>query len=139
MAPAKKSETPTEYKTLSGIPLKASYGPEDLASRGWKYEEKLGEAGQYPYTRGPHATMYRGRPWTMRMFSGFGSTEDTNPRFKVLLSQGQTALSTAFDMPTLMAYAPDHARARGEVGSEGVNVSSLEDMDRLFDGIPLDE
>jgi methylmalonyl-CoA mutase N-terminal domain/subunit len=139
MAPVKKSETPTEYKTISGIPLKASYGPEDLTSRGWTYEEKLGNAGEFPFTRGPHATMYRGKPWTMRMFAGFGTPEDTNKRFKFLLESGQTGLSTAFDMPTLMGYDPDHPRSLGEVGREGVSVATLDDMTRLFGDIPLDK
>ncbi len=139
MAPVKKPETPQEYKTMSGIPLKVSYTPEDLTSRGWTYEEKLGDAGQYPYTRGPHQTMYRGRPWTMRMFAGFGTPEDTNQRFKFLLANGQGGLSTAFDMPTLMGYDPDHARSLGEVGREGVSVATLDDMMRLFGDIPLDQ
>src|SRR5687768_6869444 len=139
MAPVKKPETEHEYKTMSGIPLKATYKPEDLTSRGWTYEEKLGDAGQYPFTRGPHATMYRGKPWTMRMFAGFGTPEDTNQRFKFLLANGQTGLSTAFDMPTLMGYDPDHPRSLGEVGREGVSVASLDDMERLFAGIPLDQ
>ena len=125
--------------TLSGLPLNVSYGPEDLAQSGWRYEEQLGEAGSYPFTRGPHETMYRGRPWTMRMFAGFGTPDDTNQRFKFLLEQGQTGLSTAFDMPTLMGYDPDHARSLGEVGREGVSVASLEDMERLFADIPLDK
>jgi methylmalonyl-CoA mutase N-terminal domain/subunit len=139
MAPVKKPETDPEVRTLSGIPLKNSYGPEDLAARGWTYEKQLGDPGQYPYTRGPHATMYRGRPWTMRMFAGFGTPEDTNQRFKFLLASGQTGLSTAFDMPTLMGYDPDHARSLGEVGREGVSVASLDDMMRLFGDIPLDK
>jgi methylmalonyl-CoA mutase N-terminal domain/subunit len=139
MAPVKKPDAPPEYKTISGIPLKASYGPDDLTSRGWKYEDKLGDAGQYPYTRGPHATMYRGKPWTMRMFAGFGTPEDTNKRFKFLLESGQTGLSTAFDMPTLMGYDPDHTRSLGEVGREGVSVATLDDMTRLFGDIPLDK
>src|SRR5688500_1893863 len=139
MAPVKKPEAPSEFKTISGIPLKASYGPDDLASKGWKYEEKLGEPGQYPYTRGVHEPMYRGKPWTMRMFAGFGTPEDTNQRFKFLLEHGQTGLSTAFDMPTLMGYDPDHPRSLGEVGREGVSVASLDDMMRLFGDIPLDQ
>src|SRR6187397_1611660 len=134
MAPVKKPETSQEYKTISGIPLKATYTPDDLASRGWKYEDQLGDPGQYPFTRSPHATMYRGKPWTMRMFAGFGTPEDTNQRFKFLLANGQTGLSTAFDMPTLMGYDPDHPRSLGEVGREGVSVASLDDMQRLFDG-----
>ena len=126
------------FETLSGIPLQATYGPGDLGS-GWRYDEKLGDPGQYPFTRGPHASMYRGKLWTMRMFSGFGTPEDTNRRFQFLLSHGQTGLSTAFDMPTLMGLDPDDPRSAGEVGREGVSVASVADMDRLFDGIPLDQ
>src|SRR5436190_3746232 len=143
MAPVKKPAAPgqgpssDEVRTMSGIPLKPIYRPEDLTARGWSYERELGDPGQYPFTRGPHATMYRGKPWTMRMFAGFGSPEDTNRRFKFLLENGQTGLSTAFDMPTLMGYDPDHARSLGEVGREGVSVACLEDMERLFAGIPL--
>ncbi|MBL9017283.1 MAG: methylmalonyl-CoA mutase family protein [Myxococcales bacterium] len=139
MAPVKKPETDSEPKTISGIPLKVSYGPQDLEARGWTYEKQLGDPGQYPYTRGPHATMYRGKPWTMRMFAGFGTPEDTNQRFKFLLENGQTGLSTAFDMPTLMGYDPDHPRSLGEVGREGVSVATLDDMMRLFGDIPLDK
>jgi methylmalonyl-CoA mutase N-terminal domain/subunit len=145
MAPVKKPEAPVrgtspdEVRTMSGIPLKPSYRPEDLAARGWSYERELGEPGQYPFTRGPHATMYRGKPWTMRMFAGFGSPEDTNRRFKFLLDNGQTGLSTAFDMPTLMGYDPDHGRSLGEVGREGVSVATIDDMTRLFGDIPLDQ
>lgn len=120
---------------MSGLPLKRIYEPRDL--EGWSYEEKLNDAGDFPFTRGPHYTMYRGRRWTMRMFAGFGSPDDTNQRFKFLLQQGQTGLSTAFDMPTLMGYDPDHPMSMGEVGREGVAVASLEDMRRLFNGIPL--
>lgn len=137
MAPAKKPSPTVE--TLSGIPLKGCYGPDDLIERGWSYEERLGDAGAYPFTRGPHATMYRGRMWTMRMFAGFGTPEDTNERFKFLLTHGQTGLSTAFDMPTLMGYDPDHPRSLGEVGREGVSVATLDDMERLFAGIHLDQ
>ena len=141
MAPVKKPDPRDDgvVRTISGIPLEPSYGPKDLEARGWKYEEKLGDPGQYPYTRGPHATMYRGKPWTMRMFAGFGTPEDTNKRFKFLLENGQTGLSTAFDMPTLMGYDPDHTRSLGEVGREGVSVASLDDMMRLFGDIPLDK
>ncbi|MDB4958765.1 MAG: methylmalonyl-CoA mutase, large subunit [Myxococcales bacterium] len=139
MAPVKKPESSQDYKTMSGIPLKPSYGPDDLASRGWKYETQLGNPGEFPFTRGPHATMYRGKPWTMRMFAGFGTPEDTNKRFKFLLASGQTGLSTAFDMPTLMGYDPDHERSLGEVGREGVSVATLDDMMRLFGDIPLDK
>jgi methylmalonyl-CoA mutase N-terminal domain/subunit len=138
MAPVKKPDSADEHRTMSGIPLKACYGPDDLASRGWTYDGKLADPGQYPYTRGPHGTMYRGKPWTMRMFAGFGTPEDTNKRFKFLLASGQTGLSTAFDMPTLMGYDPDHPRSLGEVGREGVSVATLDDMLRLFGDIPLD-
>jgi methylmalonyl-CoA mutase N-terminal domain/subunit len=124
---------------MSGIPLRPTYRPEDLAARGWSYERELGDPGQYPFTRGPHATMYRGKPWTMRMFAGFGTPEDTNRRFKFLLDSGQTGLSTAFDMPTLMGYDPDHGRSLGEVGREGVSVATIDDMTRLFGDIPLDQ
>jgi methylmalonyl-CoA mutase N-terminal domain/subunit len=137
MAPVKKPDPVDEYRTISGIPLQPTYRPEDLA--GWSYADKLGDPGQYPFTRGPHATMYRGKPWTMRMFAGFGTPEDTNQRFKFLLASGQTGLSTAFDMPTLMGYDPDHPRSLGEVGREGVSVATLDDMMRLFGDIPLDQ
>jgi methylmalonyl-CoA mutase N-terminal domain/subunit len=125
---------PRRYETLSGIPLKVAYGPDDVRP----YSE-IGDPGQFPYTRGVHDNMYRGKLWTMRMFAGFGSPEDTNGRFHFLLKQGQTGLSTAFDMPTLMGYDPDHARSLGEVGREGVSVASIDDMGRLFQGIPLAE
>src|SRR5690606_12396803 len=111
----------------------------DLEQAGWRYDEQLADPGDYPFTRGPHASMYLGRRWTMRMFAGFGTPEDTNQRFKFLLDSGQTGLSTAFDMPTLMGYDPDHPRSLGEVGREGVSVASLDDMERLFAGIPLDQ
>ena len=101
--------------------------------------EKLGVPGEYPYTRGVHPTMYRGKLWTMRMFAGFGTPEDTNARFRFLLDSGQTGLSTAFDMPSLMGYDPDSPMSLGEVGKEGVSVASLGDMERLFEGIPLDK
>ena len=127
-----------KYETLSGIPVRPVYGPGDLAPD-WRYEEKLGDPGEYPFTRGPHATMYRGKLWTMRMFSGFGTPEDTNRRFRFLLTHGQTGLSTAFDMPTLMGLDPDDPRSPGEVGREGVSVASVADMERLFADIPLDQ
>jgi methylmalonyl-CoA mutase, N-terminal domain len=125
-------------ETQSGIPLAPVYGPEDL-DPGWSYSESLGNPGQFPFTRGPHETMYRGKPWTMRMFSGFGTPADTNRRFRYLLAHGQTGLSTAFDMPTLMGFDPDDALARGEVGREGVSVASVADVERLFADIPLDQ
>jgi len=130
-------ERPVRFETLSGIPVRPLYGPEDL--QGWLYADKLGYPGEYPFTRGVYPTMYRGRLWTMRMFAGFGRPEDTNARFKYLLEQGQTGLSTAFDMPALMGYDADHPRAQGEVGKEGVSISTLDDFARLFDGIPLDQ
>jgi methylmalonyl-CoA mutase N-terminal domain/subunit len=118
------------WTTLSGLPLKSHYTAQDAPA-------ETAAPGEYPYTRGVHATMYRGKPWTMRMFAGFGAPEDTNRRFRFLLEQGQTGLSTAFDMPTLMGYDPDHPMALGEVGREGVSVSTLDDMRRLFADIPL--
>jgi methylmalonyl-CoA mutase, N-terminal domain len=139
MAPKAQKDPARSHETLSGIPVKAVYTPEDLASRGWTYEEKLSDPGSFPYTRGVHETMYRGKLWTMRMFAGFGTPEDTNKRFKFLLEHGQTGLSTAFDMPTLMGYDPDHPRSLGEVGREGVSVASIDDMRRLFADIPLDQ
>jgi methylmalonyl-CoA mutase N-terminal domain/subunit len=130
-------ERRVRLESLSGIPIRPLYTPEDLAGRSW--EAEIGYPGEYPYTRGVYPSMYRGRLWTMRMFAGFGRPEDTNARFKYLLAQGQTGLSTAFDMPALMGYDADHPRARGEVGREGVSISTLEDFERLFDGIPLGE
>jgi methylmalonyl-CoA mutase N-terminal domain/subunit len=129
-------ERPVRFETLSGIPIRPLYGPDDVQG---SYADKLGNPGEYPFTRGVYPTMYRGRLWTMRMFAGFGRPEDTNARFKYLLAQGQTGLSTAFDMPALMGYDADHPRAQGEVGKEGVSISTLDDFERLFDGIPLDQ
>jgi methylmalonyl-CoA mutase, N-terminal domain len=123
--------------TVSGMDVPPLATPGDLD--GFDYLRDLGFPGSFPFTRGVYSTMYHGRLWTMRQFAGFGSPEDTNRRFKFLLAQGQTGLSTAFDMPTLMGYDCDHPRARGEVGKEGVSVSSLADMEALFDGIRLDE
>src|ERR671938_732160 len=121
---------------MSGIPIKPLYTPEDVEG---SYEEKLGYPGEYPYTRGIHPNMYRGRVWTIRQFAGFGSAKETNERFKYLLEQGQTGLSVAFDMPTLMGLDSDSEFSLGEVGVEGVAVDSLEDMEQLFDGIPMGE
>ncbi|MBI2461395.1 MAG: methylmalonyl-CoA mutase family protein [Candidatus Rokubacteria bacterium] len=125
------------FETQSGIPVERLYTPADL--EGADYLAKLGFPGEFPFTRGVYPTMYRGRLWTMRMFAGYGRPEDTNRRFRYLLEQGQTGLSTAFDMPALMGYDADHPRARGEVGREGVSISTLEDMERLFEGIRLDQ
>jgi methylmalonyl-CoA mutase, N-terminal domain len=124
------------FESLSGIPLEPLYTPESLGPD-WSYDTRLGKPGEYPFTRGVYPTMYRGRLWTMRMFAGFGRPEDTNARFKYLLQEGQTGLSTAFDMPALMGYDADHPRARGEVGKEGVSISTLDDFQRLFADIPL--
>ncbi len=122
------------YQTASGIPVKALYVPSDIADADYSDQSY---PGVFPYLRGVHPTMYRGRKWTMRMFSGFGTPEDTNKRLKLLLDHGETGLSVAFDMPTLYGYDCDHERAHGEVGRCGVNVSSLKDMEVIFDGIPL--
>src|SRR5213596_1466734 len=125
----RRPERSARFETLSGIPIEALYTPASL--RDWSHDEQLGRPGEYPFTRGVYPTMYRGRLWTMRMFAGFGRPEDTNARFKYLLAQGQTGLSTAFDMPALMGYDADHPRARGEVGKEGVSISTLDDFERL--------
>jgi methylmalonyl-CoA mutase N-terminal domain/subunit len=124
-----------EARTLSGEPLEAVYTADDLA--GFDPEEKLGEPGAYPFTRGPYPTMYRGRLWTMRQFAGFGSPAETNARSRFLLERGQGGLSVAFDMPTLMGRDSDDPRAEGEVGRCGVAADSVEDFEVLFDGIPL--
>jgi len=124
------------FTSLSGAPRKPLYTPADA---GVDFERDLGYPGEFPYTRGVHPTMYRGRLWTMRQFAGFGSATQTNERFKFLLEHGQTGLSTAFDFPTLMGYDSDHERSLGEVGQVGVAISSLEDMQRLMDGIPMDQ
>jgi methylmalonyl-CoA mutase N-terminal domain/subunit len=131
-APARR----TEFMTDSGVPLPTVLSPADRARED---QRDLGLPGQFPYTRGVQPTMYRGRLWTMRMFAGFGSPADTNQRFKYLMTHGVTGLSTAFDMPALMGYDADHSMSRGEVGKEGVAVSSLRDFEILFDGIPLDQ
>jgi methylmalonyl-CoA mutase N-terminal domain/subunit len=130
----KRVERDAEFSTISGQEIEPLYGPEDVDG---DLEERVGEPGSYPFTRGPYESMYRGRLWTMRQFAGFGTVEETNERFHYLLDQGQTGLSTAFDMPTLMGYDSDHAKSLGEVGREGVAVDTLADMERLFEGIPL--
>ncbi|HYL30219.1 MAG TPA: methylmalonyl-CoA mutase family protein [Gemmatimonadales bacterium] len=124
-----------ELTTVSGRALESAYTAGDLRADA---AGRLSLPGEYPFTRGIHETMYRGRLWTMRQFAGFGTAEDTNARYKFLLSRGQTGLSVAFDFPTLMGYDSDHPRSEGEVGKCGVAVSSLADMETLFDGIPLD-
>ncbi len=125
------------FTSLSFRPIPELSSPESV--RTLKYSKDIGFPGEFPFTRGIQPSMYRGRLWTMRQFAGFGSPEDTNKRFKYLLSHGQTGLSTAFDMPSLMGYDPDHAMSRGEVGREGVSVSTIDDMERLFDGIDLEK
>jgi len=131
-------ENPTQdldFTTVSGEPLKPLYAPDDIAD--FDYLRDLGFPGEYPFTRGVYPTMYRGRFWTMRQFSGFGTPRDTNRRYHYLLDHGQTGLSVAFDMPTIMGYDSDHPRAEGEVGRCGVAIDSLRDMEILFDGIEL--
>ncbi|MGB7587230.1 MAG: methylmalonyl-CoA mutase family protein [Solirubrobacterales bacterium] len=123
-----------EFETISGQPIEPLYVPSDAPE---DPEQEIGRPGEYPFTRGPYESMYRGRLWTMRQFAGFGTVEETNERFHYLLDHGQTGLSVAFDMPTLMGYDSDHALSRGEVGREGVAVDSLDDMEQLFAGIPL--
>src|SRR5437868_2825184 len=113
------------FRSISGEPVRELYTPEDLPEGIGGEEDPVGRPGEYPYTRGIYGSMYRGRLWTMRQFAGFGLAEDTNARFHFLLGQGQDGLSTAFDMPTLMGYDADHSRAIGEVGREGVSVTSI--------------
>jgi methylmalonyl-CoA mutase N-terminal domain/subunit len=132
-APGRKKE----FKTVSGTPVRELYRPADLQD--FKYQERLGDPGHFPFTRGIYPTMYRGRLWTMRQFSGFGTPEETNQRFKFLLNQGQTGLSVAFDLPTLMGLDSDDPLSGGEVGKCGVAIDTLEDMQVLFDGIRLDD
>ena len=132
-APEREGEL---FSTISGVEIDPLYTEE---SAGIDYGRDLGFPGEFPYTRGVYPSMYRGRLWTMRQFAGFGTAEETNERFRYLLGHGQTGLSTAFDMPTLMGYDSDHPRSEGEVGREGVAVDSLDDMETLFAGIPLGE
>jgi methylmalonyl-CoA mutase N-terminal domain/subunit len=133
---AAQQEREALFETISGKPVRPLYTQEDLGD--WDAERDLGFPGEHPYTRGVYPSMYRGRLWTMRQFAGFGTAEETNERFHYLLDHGQTGLSTAFDMPTLMGLDSDHARSLGEVGVEGVAVDTLDDMIELFRGIPLD-
>jgi methylmalonyl-CoA mutase, N-terminal domain len=128
-------ERDAPFTTLSGEPVRPLYVPEDVGP----FEELIGRPGQYPFTRGVYESMYRGRLWTMRQFAGFGTAEETNERFRYLLDHGQTGLSTAFDMPSLMGHDSDHPRSLGEVGREGVAVDTLDDMQTLFGGIDLGE
>jgi methylmalonyl-CoA mutase N-terminal domain/subunit len=133
--PAKTTEEETR-ETSSGIPVPPFYRPQDVAEI--PYDQKVGDPGEVPYTRGLYPEMYRRRPWTMRQYAGYSSAEESNRRYRYLLSQGTTGLSVAFDLPTQIGYDSDHLMARGEVGRVGVAISSIEDMRRLFDGIPLD-
>jgi methylmalonyl-CoA mutase N-terminal domain/subunit len=126
-----------QLQTDSGLPVKPLYTPENTASV--DYARDLSRPGEYPFTRGIYPTMYRERLWTMRQYAGFGSAEETNRRFKFLVSQGQTGLSTAFDLPTQLGFDSDHPRAEGEIGRVGVPISSLKDMEILFSGIKLDQ
>ncbi len=133
---ARQPESRPEYRTGSGLPVTRVYTPEDVADTPF---EALGLPGQYPFTRGPYPTMYRGRRWTMRQIAGFGTGRDTNQRFRYLIAQGQTGLSVDFDMPTLMGYDSDDPHALGEVGREGVAIDTLEDLAALFEGIDLEK
>src|SRR5579859_7916023 len=128
-------ERDAPFTTISGEPVKALYTEADLPG---DREQAIGLPGQFPFTRGVYPSMYRGRLWTMRQFAGFGTAEETNRRFHYLLDHGQTGLSTAFDMPSLMGHDSDHPRSLGEVGREGVAIDTVDDMETLFDGIPLD-
>jgi methylmalonyl-CoA mutase N-terminal domain/subunit len=134
---SKSPERRKKFITTSSEEIDRLYTPLDLAEM--DYNRDIGMPGEYPYTRGVHSTMYRGKPWTMRMFAGFGTAEETNQRFKYLLEHGETGLSTAFDMPTLYGYDTDAPQALGEFGKCGVAISSLADMEILFDGIPVDQ
>jgi len=133
----KIKDRPDKFETVSGMSVNDLYTPLDL--KDFDYQKDLGFPGQYPYTRGVQPNMYRGRLWTMRQFAGFGTAKDSNQRYKYLLAKGQTGLSVAFDMPTIMGYDSDHPRSLGEVGRVGVAIDSLQDMETLFSGIPLDK
>ena len=130
-------ERKKRFSTISDLEIPALCDPSDLGS--WDFEEKLNYPGQYPFTRGVYPSMYRGRLWTMRQFSGFGTPKDTNKRYHYLLSQGQTGLSVAFHLPTIYGRDSDHPLSRGEVGVCGVAVDTLKDMETIFSGIPLDK
>ena len=132
-------ERRVNFQTDSGLNIDPLYSPEDLQAQGLDYDNDLGYPGEYPYTRGVQPNTYRGRVWTMRQYSGYGSAAETNERFRYLLDQGQTGLSIAFDLPTQIGYDSDHLLAKGEVGKVGVPICSLVDMETLFDGIPMDK
>jgi methylmalonyl-CoA mutase N-terminal domain/subunit len=139
LAPALKraAERQEKFETSSGVEIDTVYTPEDLGN--FDYDRDLGYPGEYPFTRGVQANMYRGRIWTIRQYAGFGTAEETNQRYRYLLEQGQTGLSIAFDLPTQIGYDSDHPLARGEVGKVGVAIDSLRDMEILFQDIPLDK
>jgi methylmalonyl-CoA mutase, N-terminal domain len=136
---AQTEQAAQSFKTLSGEPVRELYTPEDLPAGIGGPQDPIGRPGSYPFTRGIHESMYRGRLWTMRQFAGFGTSEETNERFRYLLDHGQTGLSTAFDMPSLMGHDSDNVRSEGEVGREGVAIDTLDDMQTLFSGIDLGE
>jgi methylmalonyl-CoA mutase, N-terminal domain len=127
------------FETTSHIPQHTAYTADDLSAAGWDERERLGYPGEYPFTRGVQPTMYRGRLWTMRQYAGYASAEESNARYRYLLERGQTGLSIAFDLPTQMGYDPDHPMAEGEVGKVGVSIASVDDMEQLMAGIPLDK
>src|SRR5690349_7288382 len=131
---ARTPERDAPFSTISGEPIKPLYTEGDLPP-----ESEIGLPGEFPFTRGVYGSMYRGRLWTMRQFAGFGTARETNQRFRYLLDHGQTGLSTAFDMPSLMGHDSDHPRSLGEVGREGVAIDTLDDMETLFQGIPMGE
>src|SRR3954470_11447229 len=134
---ARQAEREALFETISGEPVRPLYTAQDLVEN--DPDRDIGYPGEFPFTRGPYPSMYRGRLWTMRQFAGFGTVEETNERFRYLLAHGQTGLSTAFDMPSLMGLDSDHPRSLGEVGVEGVALDTVDDMETLFAGIPLDE
>src|SRR5947199_4651205 len=129
----------SSFRTLSGEPVRELYTADDLPRGAGGAADPIGRPGSFPFTRGIHPSMYRGRLWTMRQFAGYGTSEETNARFRYLLDHGQTGLSTAFDMPSLMGHDSDHPRSLGEVGREGTAIDTLDDMRTLFSGIDLGE
>src|SRR5437588_2007438 len=139
MAVTAKQSSESSFRSLSGEPVRELYTPEDLPAGIGGPDDPVGRPGEYPFTRGIYDSMYRGRLWTMRQFAGFGTARETNQRFHYLLDHGQTGLSTAFDMPSLMGHDSDHPRSLGEVGREGVAIDTLPDMQTRFAEIPLDQ
>src|SRR5262245_1614635 len=131
-----KERVEKKVETSSGIEMKTFFGPPDVDL---DYDQEVADPGKFPYTRGPYETMYRGKLWTMRQYAGYASAADSNARYRYLLGQGTTGLSVAFDLPTQMGYDSDHPMSRGEVGRVGVAIDSVEDMEILLDGIPLDQ